>query len=318
MKHVLVLGGTGFVGRHVCEWLNRVGVRVTVPTRHTEHAKSIQMLPMVDVIVANVHDDRELERLLPGHDAVVNLIAILHGSRHQFEQVHVAFPQRLAQAMLAAQIQRLVHVSALGADPQGPSLYQQTKGAGEAALWSMTSAGLALTVLRPSVIFGAEDRFLNLFARLQQTLPVVPLAGAQARFQPVWVGDVAHAIVECLRREDTIGKTFECVGPEVWTLADLVRLAGRLSGHPRPVIPLPRALAYFQALLMELLPGEPLLSTDNLRSMEVDNVATGTLPTLTDLGITPSAVEPVAARYLDLDGPADPLIQLRRRAHLRR
>ncbi|MFN3567180.1 MAG: complex I NDUFA9 subunit family protein, partial [Burkholderiaceae bacterium] len=234
------------------------------------------------------------------------------------EQVHVTFPQRLGEAMLAAHVRRLVHVSALGADPAGPSLYQQTKGEGEAVLQQIATAGLALTVLRPSVIFGAEDRFLNLFARLQRSLPLVPLAGADARFQPVWVGDVAQAIVTCLQRDDTVGSTFEAVGPEVWTLADLVRLAGRLSGHPRPVIGLPRALGYFQALLMELMPGEPLLSTDNLRSMEVDNVASGTLPTLADLGLTPSAVEPVAARYLDLDGPADPLIAIRRTAHQRR
>lgn len=318
MKHVLVLGGTGFVGRHLCERLTRQGVRVTVPTRHLEHAKAVQMLPMVDVVAANVHDDRVLERLLPGHDAVVNLIAVLHGNRRRFEEVHVALPQRLAEAMLAAGVRRLVHVSALGASAAGPSNYLRSKGEGEVALRHVADAGLALTVLRPSVIFGAEDRFLNLFARLQRSLPFVPLAGAHARFQPVWVGDVAQAIVHALQRDDSIGQTYEAVGPEVWTLADLVRLAGRLSGHPRPVIPLPRAVAYFQALLMEWLPGEPLLTTDNLRSMEVDNVATGTLPTLRELGITPSAVEPVAARYLDLDGPADPLIGLRRTAHLRR
>ncbi|MEW6694951.1 MAG: complex I NDUFA9 subunit family protein [Pseudomonadota bacterium] len=316
MKHVLVLGGTGFVGRHVCEQLTRRGVRATVPTRHPEHAKAVQMLPMVDVVTADVHNDRVLARLLPGHDAVVNLIAVLHGNRERFEQVHVGLPQRLAEAMLAAGVQRLVHVSALGADPNGPSLYLRSKGEGEAAL-RHTAAGLALTILRPSVIFGAEDRFLNVFARLQRALPVVPLAGADARFQPVWVADVARAIVECLLRDETIGQTYEGVGPEVWTLGDLVRLAGRLSGHPRPVIGLPRALGYFQALLMQLLPGEPLMTTDNLRSMEVDNVATGTLPTLNELGIVPSAVEPVAARYLDLDGPADPLIDKRRTAHLR-
>jgi len=318
MKNVLVLGGTGFVGRHVCEQLNRLGVRVTVPTRRPDHAKAIQMLPMVTVLHANVHDEGVLERLLPGHDAVVNLIAVLQGNRRRFEQVHVQGLQRLAHAMLAARVRRLVHVSALGADPAGPSLYQQTKGEGEAVLRQSAASGLDVTVLRPSVIFGAEDRFLNLFARLQASLPVLPLAGADARFQPVWVGDVARAVVESLRQDGTIGQTIECVGPEVWTLGDLARLAGRLSGHPRPVFGLPRALAYFQALLMELLPGEPLLSTDNLRSMEVDNVASGTLPTLSALGITPSAVEPVAARYLDLAGAADPLIGKRRTAHQRR
>jgi NADH dehydrogenase len=314
MKKVLVLGGTGFLGRHVCEQLNRLGIRATVPTRRMVHGRSVQMLPLVDVIEADVHDAAQLSRLLPGHDAVINLIAILHGNRQRFQQVHVAFPTRLAQAMQSSGVHRLVHVSALGASEQGPSLYQASKAAGEAVL---QAAGLALTVLRPSVIFGAEDRFLNLFAKLQGMFPVVPLAGASSRFQPVWVGDVAQAVVCCVQQPPTIGQTYECTGPEVFTLADLVRLAGRLSGHPRPVIGLPVALGYFQALAMELMPGEPLMSTDNLRSMEVDNIASPGAPNLADLGITAQALEPVAATYLVGCGRADPLLDVRQQASRR-
>lgn len=314
MKKVLVLGGTGFLGRHVCEQLNRLGIRATVPTRRMIHGRSVQMLPLVDVIEANVHDASDLSRLLPGHDAVVNLIAILHGSRRAFKQVHVDFPRALAQAMLDCGVHRLVHVSALGASEQGPSLYQASKAEGEAAL---QSAGLALTVLRPSVIFGAQDRFLNLFARLQEVFPVVPLAGAHTRFQPVWVGDVAQAITHALTQPETAGRVYECTGPEIFTLADLVRLAGRLSGHPRPVIGLPVALGYFQALAMEMMPGEPLMSTDNLRSMEVDNVASPGALNLVDLGITAQALEPVAASYLVGSGQADPLLELRQQASRR-
>ncbi len=311
MKKVLVLGGTGFVGRHVCEQLNRLGIRATVPTRRMIHGRSVQMLPLVDVIEANIHDEHQLARLLPGHDAVVNLVAILHGNRKRFQQVHVEFPTRLAQAMRAAGVSRLVHLSALGASEDGPSLYQASKAQGEAVL---KAAGLDLTVLRPSVIFGAEDRFLNLFARLQEMFPVVPLAGASTRFQPVWVGDVAQAVVRCVQQPETTGRVYECTGPEVFTLADLVRLAGRLSGNPRTVIGLPVALGYFQALAMECLPGEPLMSTDNLRSMEVDNVASGQAPNLADLGITAQALEPVAASYLVGCGEADPLLELRQQA----
>ena len=314
MKKVLVLGGSGFVGRHVCEQLNRLGVRVTVPTRRRIHAQTVQMLPLVDLIEADVCQDGLLERLLPGHDAVVNLVAVLHGSARRFEQMHVELPRRLAAAMRASGVHRLVHVSALGADEAGPSLYQASKARGEAEL---AQTGLALTVLRPSVIFGADDKFLNLFARLQASLPMVPLAGADTRFQPVWVGDVAQTIVHSLQRPDSIGQTYECVGPEVMTLRDLVQLAGRLSGHPRPVLGLPRALAYFQALFMECLPGEPLMSTDNLRSMEVDNVASGQRPTQQALGAASTALEPVAASYLDLAGKADPLLNVRRFAHRR-
>jgi uncharacterized protein YbjT (DUF2867 family) len=314
MKKILVLGGSGFVGRHVCEQLTRLGYRVTVPTRKAAHARVVQTLPMVSVIEAHIHDAATLEGLVAGHDAVVNLVAILHGNARQFDAVHVHLPKQLAQAMQRQGVKRLVHVSALGADLYGPSHYQRTKALGEQAL---QSCGLDLTVLRPSVIFGSDDQFLNLFARLQALLPVVPLAGAQTRFQPVWVGNVAESVVKCLQQAHTIGHTYECVGPEVFTLADLVRLAGKLSGHPRPVLGMPRALAYFQALLMQLLPGQPLLSTDNLRSMEVDNVASGQFPTQADLGIVAQALPAEAARYLDLTGQADPLLAKRQMASKR-
>lgn len=311
MKKVLVLGGSGFVGRHVCEKLTRLGIRVTVPTRRAVNARDVQTLPMVDVLEANVHSEADLARLLPGHDAVVLLVAILHGSEADFERTHVELPRRLAAAMHQAGVQRLVHVSALGASEQGPSLYQKSKAAGEAVL---QASGLDVTVLRPSVIFGAEDQFLNFFARLQTVAPFVPLAGASTRFQPVWVVDVADAVVRCLQRPETAGQTIECTGPEVLTLAQLVRLAGRLSGHPRPVFGIPKALALLQAGLMELMPGKPLMSRDNLKSMEVDNIASGKLPGLEVLGITPAAIGPAAALYLDRLGRADPLINVRRHA----
>ncbi len=309
MKKVLVLGGTGFVGRHVCEQLTRQGIRVTVPTRRAINAQHIQMLPLVDVLVADINQEGVLEKLLPGHDAVVNLVAVLHGSRKRFERVHMQLPQRLAQAMQTTGVLRLVHISALGASATASSLYQQSKAAGEAVL---AGSGLALTVLRPSVIFGAEDKFLNLFARMQAVLPVVPLACANAKFQPVWVGDVAQAVLRTLQEPQTVGKTFELAGPKVFTLAELVRLAGRLSGTPRTVVGLPLPLGYLQAMVMQAIPGEPLMSTDNIAAMEVDNVASGTEGSgLEALGITAAAVEPVAALYLDGAGRADPLLKVR-------
>jgi NADH dehydrogenase len=192
-------------------------------------------------------------------------------------------------------VRRVVHVSALGVDAHAPSRYLRSKAAGEAAL---AAAGLDLTVLRPSVIFGEGDRFLNLFARLQSILPVMPLAGADARFQPVWVDDVALGIVRCLDDRTTIGETLECCGPEVYTLAQLVRIAGREAGHPRPVIGLPGWLGRLQAALMEMLPGEPLMSRDNLDSMRVASVATGSRPGLARLGIRPASVEAIAPLYL--------------------
>ena len=299
------MGGTGVVGHAVCEHLversGGAGGRIVVPTRRLRHGLALQSLPTVQLVQASVHDDRDLARVLAGCEAVVHLVAILHGSEAEFERVHVQLPQRVAAACKAAGVRRVVHVSALGVAPDAPSRYLRSKAAGE-QVWR--ESGLDVTVLRPSVIFGARDRFLNLFAQLQALAPFVPLGGAHARFQPVWVEDVAEAVVRCLDQPATIGQVFECAGPQQFTLADLVRLAGRLSGHPRPVLPLPGALARLQALVMECLPGEPLMSRDNVDSMQVPNVATPGQPGLEALGVQASGVEGVAAGYLGgVDGP---------------
>lgn len=284
MTSVLVLGGSGFVGRHVCEALNRVGVQVTVPTRRLP-ARSVQMLPMVTVVQADVHDPQQLASLVRGHDVVVNLVAILHGNRAAFERAHVVLPRLLAQTCINEGVLRLVHISALGADLHGPSMYQRSKAHGEAALQSGVVQGLQLTVLRPSVIFGEDDAFINLFAKLLALAPVVPLAGANTRFQPVWVQDVAQAIVHAVMHRNTIGQVYELAGPQVLSLQQMVEHAGLWSGHPRLVFGLPQALAYAQALLMELMPGAPLMSRDNLASMQVDNVATAAFAGLQALGV---------------------------------
>ena len=294
-RRVLVLGGTGFVGRSTCERLVRAGWTVRVPTRRLAHARRLQCLPTVELVQADVHDGAALASLLTGCDAVVNLVAILHGSAAAFERVHVRLPRTLAGAMRQAGVTRLVHVSALGVGRGAPSNYLRSKTEGEAAL---QAAGLALTLWRPSVIFGAEDRFMNTFARLQAVAPFVPLAGAGAQFQPVWVEDVAEALCQSLERPGTVGQTYEATGPQVFTLADLVRLAGQWAGHPRPVMPLPDAAGRLQAALMALAPGEPLMSADNLDSMKVPNVASGALPGLQALGITPAALSTVVPRYL--------------------
>jgi len=301
---VLVLGGTGFVGRQVCEQLTRWGWSITVPTRRAVNASRVQSLPGVTVIEASVHRPTELARLMPGHDAVVNLVAVLHGDEERFEHVHVTLPGLIADAMRQAGVPRLVHVSALGADPQGPSMYQRSKARGETVLHN---AGLDLTVLRPSVIFGAEDQFLNLFADMQAVLPFMPLAGSGTRFAPVWVGDVARAIVTCLQIAITIGQTYELCGPDVMTLGELVHRAGQWAGvnhgHGRPVVGLPMWMGWLQAAAMELAPGEPLMSRDNLASMKVDNIATGQWPGLADLGISAASAAGVAPSYLGHRGP---------------
>ena len=295
---IAVLGGTGFVGRAVCERLARrsAGGAIVVPTRRALHANHVRALPTVDVRVADVHDDAALASVLAGCDAVINLIAILHGNAAAFAKVHARLPERIAAACATAGIRRVVHVSALGVSPSAPSNYLRSKAAGESAL---RAAPLDLTLLRPSVIFGARDRLLNLFAELQVFAPFVPLAGSDARLQPVWLDDVAEAIVRCLDAPATIGQTIECAGPDVVTL-------GRAGATGRPLVG-PRACrccrcrgrsGNVQALCMEWLPGPPLLSRDNLASLRVPNVASGTLPGLDSLGIEASSLAQIAPGYL--------------------
>jgi NADH dehydrogenase len=313
MKNILVLGGTGYVGSAVCELLVRQGYKVTVPTRRLVNARHLQHLSYVTPAEMDVHDEAALQRVVAGHDAVVNLLAILHGSPQAFEKVHVDLPHKLAMACVAQGVRKLVHISALGVNGSspgsGPSDYLRSKERGEVALLkALAGADLELTILRPSVIFGAKDKFLNVFAKLQAVFPVMPLAGATARFQPVWVGDVAAAVVQSLEQGwvHTLGtpgvRILEACGPDVFTLKELVQLSAQLSGvnqgRARPVIALPDWMGRLQARVMELAPGEPLMSRDNLDSMTVDNVATGGVRGLDALGIRPAALRPIAAQYL--------------------
>lgn len=294
MKRIVITGGSGFVGRAVCERLALAlpGTRLVVPTRHTgqTHARAVATLPNVDLVQARLSDPAQLPGLLHGADALVHLVAILHGSQQAFEQVHVQLPRQLAAAAREAGVSRVVHVSALGVSADAPSQYLRSKAAGE-QVWQQAAAepgGPALRILRPSVIFGQDDRFTNLFARLLRLFPAMPLAGAQARFQPVWVGDVAQAVVALLCDGRPGVQVVQAAGPEVLTLGQIVQRVGAMAGCPRPVLPLPEAAGRLQAALMGLLPGEPLMSRDNLLSMRVPNVALPGLPGLAELGITPT------------------------------
>jgi uncharacterized protein YbjT (DUF2867 family) len=301
MDRILVTGGAGFIGRHIVARLVDRGLGVTVPARHRARARHLILLPTVEVVEADINDPPTLDRLVREHDAVIHLVGILQGSRGdpygpEFARAHVELPRGVVAACERHGVRRLLHMSALGADPKGPSMYQRSKGDGEAVVRAST---LDWTIFRPSVVFGPEDRFLNLFATLARVFPVLPVGGADVRFQPVWVGDVADAFVNALHRHQTVRQVYELAGPRVYTLRELVQFAAQASGHPRPVIGLPDGLARLQALLMELAPGEPLMSRDNLDSMKVDNVAS-VQPYVPppELGITPTALEAEAPRYL--------------------
>jgi NADH dehydrogenase len=296
IAQVTILGGSGFVGRSIAHLLAQRGVRVVVPTRNRERAKrDLIVLPTVEVVDADVHSPAELQRLVRGVDAVINLIGILHPSRREgFERVHVELPAKVVEACRRAGVPRLVHMSALGARPDAPSAYLRSKAEGEKRVLQAADT-LAVTTFRPSVIFGAGDSLLSLFARLQRFLPVMLLGSPQAKFQPVWVEDVARAYDRALPERETFGRRYELCGPRVYTLRELVAIAGRVSGHPRPIVGLGKTASYLQAAALELSPVK-LLTRDNVRSMSIDNVCECGWPDV--FGFEPSALEAVAPTYL--------------------
>ncbi len=314
MKHqrILALGGSGFIGRYVVDRLAARVASVVVPTRRRDRVKQLIVLPTADVVDADVHDPVVLGRLVSDCDAVINLVGVLHGDYPpanlpygpQFLQAHVELPRRIVAACERHGVRRLLHVSALGADPRGPSMYLRSKGDGERA--AQSSSLVETTVFRPSVVFGREDRFLNLFAQmarwlprwLPSWLPPLMIGRPEARFQPVWVADVASAIVNALDNVETYGRTYELCGPRTYTLRELVQFATRASGHPRQVLGLPDPVAKVMAWVFEQLPGE-VMSRDNLDSMQIDSVASRQpYWPAPELGIRPTPMEPEAVLYL--------------------
>jgi len=288
LNDICVIGGGGFVGRHIVHLLAARGLRVRVPARDRELVKDLILLPTVDVVYADVHDPAMLAEVVAGAGAVINLVGVLHDGRGpaSFNAAHVELTRKILAACAAHGVKRYLHMSALGADSNGPSRYQQTKGAAEALV---RASQLEWTIFRPSVIFGPDDSFLNLFAKLLALTPVMFLAKAEARFQPVYVEDVATAFLLSFGDRRNIGKSFDLCGPRVYTLRELVALTGKLSGHARPIIGLGDALSYLQAFALELLPVK-LMSRDNIASMTVDNVSAAPFP----FGIQPAAIEGAA------------------------
>ena len=302
-KRVVIVGGSGFIGSAIANRLCEAGVKVLIPTRRRSRAGHVLLLPNADVVETDVHDPAALARLFEDADAVINTVGVLHSRPGtpfgpDFARAHVELPQKIVTACRTAGVARLVHISALGADANGPSEYQRSKAAGEHAI-EAAGPDIAWTILRPSVVFGRGDSFLNLFADLARMFPVLPLTGASCRFQPVYVEDVAEAVYQSLTRPDAAGQTFELAGPTVYTLRQLVEYVSALVGKPRPIIGLPEGIGMVQARLMEFAP-QPLMSRDNVRSMRVDNVASGEPQ---PFGLKPTALEAVAPAWLGTASP---------------
>lgn len=290
IQNICILGGGGFVGHHLVALLAARGLNVRVPARRRDAVKDLVVLPTVEVMETDIHDPASLNTLFDGMDAVINLVGLLHESdsgkgdnqlarRGSFQHAHVELPHKVVQACKDSGVRRLLHMSALGAEADSRSAYQRTKAAGE-ALVLQASGELDVTVFRPSVIFGPGDSFLTLFADLMQLAPVVPLAGAHARFQPVFVGDVARAFADALERPETHAQRYNLCGPKVYSLAELVRLTASSLGLDRLVIPLGETRSYWFARLMELKPGKKIMTRDNHYAMLTDNVCPDGFPAL--------------------------------------
>jgi len=310
-KKILVIGGTGFLGTVLTRLLASRGYHVTVPTRRRERAKHLIVFPTVDVVEVDVNSERQLSKLVIGQDAVINLVGILQSRRaglrgkpykktHRhpfgldFLKAHVELPRKIYSSCRQHGVRRVIQVSSLKADLYAPSEYLRSKAAGETVLRAAKEM-LELTIFRPSIIFGAGDSFLNLYARLLKWFPFFPVACPNTRFQPVFVEDVAASIADSVFAYDTYGKAFDLCGPDVFTLKELVEYVGEVSGHRRPVIGLSDRLSYLQAWFMEFVPGK-IMSRDNYRSLQVDSVCAGNC--MLPFGRKPTVLKEVVPTWL--------------------
>ena len=290
---VLLIGGSGFIGTSVAERLAAKGVSVTIPTRRRERGKHLFLLPTVDVVESDVFDAATLAELVSQHDAVINLVGILHGD---FERAHVTLPTLIANACVKARVSRLIQMSALQADASNASAYLSSRGRGEDAVRAVVkdNPSLNVTFFRPSVVFGERDKFLNLFATLLKYFPVLPLGSPDATFQPVWVEDVARAIVAGLWLRESHGQCYRLAGPKVYTLREMMALVLAITGRRRLVVGLGGGLSMLQASVLGVLPGK-LLTPDMVVAMRTPSTSSEPYPSLFG---SASSLESIVGTYM--------------------
>lgn len=296
---ITIIGGSGFIGRHTVRLLAQTGARIRVAVRHPNDALFLRPMGGVGQIAllqANVRHEDSLHNAIDGADAVVNLVGILANSgRQTFDAVHVGAAKSIARIAATCGVDRLIHLSAIGADPHGKAQYARSKGLGEQAVWE---AFPQATVVRPSIVFGPEDDFFNRFAGMAQIAPALPLiGGGQTRFQPVYVEDVARAICRCIADEETAGKSYELGGPAVMTFREVLEYVLAQTHRDRALVNLPFGLAAVLAYFLQFAPGSPL-TPDQVRLLQSDNIVADNALGLSDLGITPTPVQSVAPSYL--------------------
>ena len=296
---VTVFGGSGFIGRYVIKRLAAKGARVRVATRDPEGAKFLKPMGAVGQVApvkVSISQADSVKAAVDGSDAVINLIGILsQGGRQSFRMAHVEGPQTIARAAAAAGVRQMVHVSAIGASAESASAYARSKAPGED---SVRSALPESVILRPSVVFGPEDDFFNRFGAMARIAPALPLIdGGRTKFQPVYVGDVADAVLAVLQSEEYSGKTYELGGPEVMNFRELLEYILSETGRKRALVPAPALFLKPLAALMELLPSPPL-TRDQLILLQKDNVVDDKALKLSDLGIEATAIAAEVPDYL--------------------
>jgi uncharacterized protein YbjT (DUF2867 family) len=302
---VTIIGGSGFLGRHIVGALARTGARIRIAVRHPEKARMLQ--PMGDVgqimlVQTNIRNEDSVRAALRGADVVINLVGVLYnGGPQSFDAVHVEGAARVARLSATMGVKTLVHVSAIGADVESRSRYARTKGGGEAAVRATFPGAV---IVRPSVVFGPDDSFFNRFGAMARMSPVLPVFGnslaeaGSTRVQPVYVGDVAAAIAAIVAKPEMArGQTFELAGPQTYSWRQIMELVCEMTGRHRVILPVPYAIAGIGAAFAQQLPSPPL-TRDQLILLQIDNVADPAKPGLAALGVTPTAVEGVVPAYM--------------------
>ncbi len=306
-KLVTVFGGSGFIGRHVVRHLAARGWRVRLAVRDIEQAGFLRPagnLGQISAVPTTITSDASVAAAVKGADAVINLVGVLYErGKRTFQALHVDGARRIAAAAKAAGATHLIHVSALGADAASPSKYARSKAAGEAAVHG---AFPGATILRPSVVFGSEDRFFNMFGAMAQISPVLPYftntvphapGGGGSKFQPVYVGDVAEAIVGAVSGEAHAGRTYELSGPKVYDMKEILQIVNRETMRKCQIWGMPYLIAHINAVFLQFLP-TPLLTPDQVKLLKLGSVASGRAPGLEAFGITPTPVELIVPTYL--------------------
>jgi NADH dehydrogenase len=292
---IVLLGGTGFVGHAVLPALSAAGHVCLALSRYSPACRELAVIPGVEVRQTDLYDEGMLKKHFEGADAVVSMVGILNEPGRKglgFNRAHVELVEKIIASCRASAVRRLVHVSALNAG-KGSSHYLVSKGRAEELI--RAADDLDSTIVQPSVIFGEGDDFFNRFASLLKIAPLLPLACPDARMQPVWVGDVAAVISQALDDPEFIGQTLVLVGPEEYSLRELVEFTARAAGLKRRIIGLPDGLSRLQGRVMDFVPGKPF-SSDNYRSLQIDN--TSVENSLWRLGINPRSIESIVPAYL--------------------